>query len=504
MDWAKDDRLGAIVRAGEAHALSHLFRCGRCDERVFLRRGRQRRAHFAHYKESRECEYYTPSLSVLGSPTPPGVRSPTKGLVSSVPSCSRPALFLAKHGERWGLVVRTPQLVGASDGGLLQISHALGVKKIWAHQLARVHQIPVEFASPLAFVEGTGSAESAAVDLAETLARFRSEGNCFRLSDSTGRLLGVGEPLEMEQSYAVVTSVRLSESMHGAGIGLSELEHDGHWFIYFFSLSGSASAPYIASIAAYLQRTVISARPTLHLVDPFPHHYDADGTAVFPTGTTSLFFRLHGEAVISIQQAREVIDVGATELADGLISIVATGGTGEFGLSVGGREEFLGRFDECELFRPRGVSVEVGAHQGDLASAEGARLLQESVDAVSVVCPSDRIADFVAMESSWVRGGKSNRLSPSVLESLSIRAGNFGSAERRTQRQRDVVKSVSDEHRAARTWAIGVAAATGAVESRFWTSYGSPSALAKSLSRGLSWLHPHVNHDRNPTGRQRQ
>ena len=116
MHYAAIGRTGKLIEADHAHVRRD-YTCPTCHGRVFLRDGRYREAHFAHYagEGTPECENYHPGAPSSTPPTTqPRVRVEVEDDTNSL------GLVVTQTGNDWTLLLRLPELLTEElrDSGL--------------------------------------------------------------------------------------------------------------------------------------------------------------------------------------------------------------------------------------------------------------------------------------------------------------------------------------------------------------------------------------------------
>lgn len=494
MDWAKD-QLGNPVRASERGLFSYAFYCGGCGARVFRKAGPERRPHFAHYGHSgRECEDYHPSSGL----PPRTLGRGSRGVPASRTALLRSGLLLEPSSGGYLLTLKLPRMPSGPVGiGEIEVRSGFGVRTYTASQLQRPQFVPLIPGLPLVEVIGSSDLEGVANAIVADVSGFRSSDNYFRASDGGGgRLLGAEEPLEWGERYRLLTRKALVAPP--LKLSVLELESRRGWFTYDVGLPAPAvDSAESAVIADYLRKRIDNPRARLFLVDPPAHHIETDGTHVFPLGTGDLTFRRTAVCDVSIEGSIEGAKTAHVRvLDDERVEITDVGG-GDFNILVDGCEEFLGRIEECELFRPAGVRVVVGNRAWEIFEPGLRSAVQNrSEEILRIDCPTLRIAEYVELGGEWAREGATLTL----LEALrhpAIDAGNFGALTWPVTRSISTKAPPNDAQALARrAWLEGIAARFGGAEALVplrsqWGEAPANDFAALTLGE-LEWLRPHI------------
>jgi hypothetical protein len=98
---------------------------------------------------------------------------------------------------------------------------------------------------------------------------------------------------------------------------------------------------------------------------------------------------------------------------------------GEIAISLNGIDQILLRAQECELFEPPGIAATMGSVLWNLISEIPASVTEITLDGLSVECPSERIAEYIASRNSdWTRIGTELHLKSEGIGNLD--AESFG------------------------------------------------------------------------------
>ncbi|MHB8389428.1 MAG: hypothetical protein ACYDBH_07590 [Acidobacteriaceae bacterium] len=197
-------------------------------------------------------------------------------------------------------------------------------------------------------------------------------------------------------------------------------------------------------------------------------------------------------------QAIAVAHVG--ELGDEWTTITGLE-VGEFTVLVDGREELIGRIEDCGLFQPRGVRVVLGDRDWEIFEPELGKVIQHrTYEGMHVECPSAQVADQLTLEQpAWARAGA--RLTLCGIPHGLVDAGNFGSLCWPVPESADVSPPLLDSQiYARRVWLEGLVASLDGPDAlmclREQWDKALPAGYNESALRKLSCLHPHIQYAR--------
>lgn len=345
---------GEHVRADAVGPYAFGLRCPVCKEPVFSRPGSIRQAHFAHRSgnSNKACELYYPGGGE-GSYQYSDPARVTRTI--SKERLGEPAL-LWKSGEALvtSLYLRLPT---HPDGFPVAVAvTSFGSSRYAGNQLKKPQFVRLRLQTPPAQVETSPRDESIEQALAETLAQFQLTGNFFRTTGEGGVLIAPDQPLELGQSYWLVTQSTLRKPVCEY-VRLEEHRSDRAWHAYRLELACSRGDTEFAlvEVARYLRREIIEQRPKATIVWPFPVRRDPDGVRVFQNETSHLLVR----SPLGLPHLRSVdhADVVPEGMDGDLFQIPVRTGTKEALLGLAnGRWERL-RFDDYELYKPNCVWV---------------------------------------------------------------------------------------------------------------------------------------------------
>lgn len=504
MDWARD-QLGQLVHASQGGNLSYrVLSCPLCRERVYLRAGHQRRAHFAHfgYRAKPECENYHPSESHSRAGTSPYRKSDQSDAPVSAPQV---AILLEVNDDRPAMYLRLPAFPGiANSDEAVELHTGLGIRRYSVTTLCRSRIVPVTLRLPLVTVVASSplGVSGATKEVIEAgVSAFRRDGNFFRFGETGRRLLGINEPLEWGERYSLLTQRRLPSASGVFGIDCEVASEQAGWVLYQIilpSLDWAATNEAKGAIERYLNRAIVPPRPRAHFIRPPPHHVEIDGTHVFPEGTQEVVLRTVGPGDVYIQS----ISSGArfqSERDNETCRLSISGDeTVEFTVQLNGRDVAMGRMEPCSIFMPRGVQVLVDGRaldifRGDLPDIVLAR---EQLK-LTIAFPSERVARlFELAEANWKREGAAPTLT-SVSREPSFDAKNFGSLANSPAVSVDNERAgVDDQVIARQVWIAGLIVRLS--EGVIAYQHGKQAHPAIGLHRPriddpeLEWLRPYV------------
>jgi len=409
------------------------------------------------------------------------------------------ALFLERTKGGYLLNLKLPRWLTETDGvGEIEIRSGLGVRTYTASQLQRPQLVPVIPQLPLLEVIGSGDLGEAAAAIRADVSRFGGSGNYFRVSDTGGRLLAPEEPLEWGERYRLLTQDALAPPPDEVAVEADEKRRG--WHLYEIGLPALAQAgdtDVREAIAEYLGRRIREPCARLYLVHPPAHHIELDGTHVFPAATERIILRR--TAVCRVSMEGSVVVTGAAsvrDLDDERFEIAGLG-AGDFAILADGREEFLGRIEECDLFRPAGVRVTVGDRTWEIFEP-GLRdaVRNRSREVLRIECPSVRVAEYLACGNAWAREGTTLTLLETLREPV-VDAGNFGALTWPETPSSPIEPRLSDPQTLARrVWLEGLVACLGGpgalVQLRSQWSEANPASLTALAVGELARLRPHI------------
>ena len=343
---------GQLVRADAVGPYSFGLRCPCCKEPVFARLGSVREAHFAHRSgnANRDCELYYPGSGgdwhqgeVVAVPPRTFARerlgAPAllwrceEGLAASL------YLRLPTHPEGFGSRVRITSFTTSQHRGG-DLTAPVFVRLRLQIPPGQVHTSPMD--------------ESLEKALIETLAQFRLTGNYFKATGEGGVLVPLDQPLELRETYWLLTQSQLDKSAPGF-VRIEEHRTDRAWHAYRIVLACDPefAEDSSAEIARYLGRDVINPRPTARIIWPLPIRRDADGIKVFSNNVKELLIRSPFGPPHA--RLRSAADVTGSQVDRDLYSlnVLTTEREALVGLPNGRWERI--RFDACELNLPESV-----------------------------------------------------------------------------------------------------------------------------------------------------
>ncbi len=434
MDWAKDYR-GEIVPARRGAYSGFGLTCPTCGEPVYLRAGKERRPHFAHYSKRAkpDCEYYYPPPDVLQRFVPR--LSSDNSMLFPKRDSLRCGLFLAHRPEPAGfeLFVRIPSLVSVGQlNGSLQIQHGRGVKVFAATQLTKAYKVSVSPAVPLLECAGTGDLLALSDHLASQTDSFVHGMNLFAAVESVGRFLFPREPLEWGGRYWVVTDVPVTPPDRvTAVIEWSRRGSLAQWHVYEAELPATLIASrwdaYEKMLAEFFGRSIRPRQPRAYIVHPSPHHLAADGAYVYPQPPEVLYVRRTSNREVSVEGPPDLLaDTRVTALADDWVQINGIRlGTQDVAILINGVEQAVIRIEACDLIQPGGLRAHTRETRWDLLMDTPLSSEQLFSQEVRVECGSNRLAEHVAkINEGWILSGAAVTLPENTDKTLS--AGGFG------------------------------------------------------------------------------
>jgi hypothetical protein len=275
------------------------------------------------------------------------------------------------------------------------------------------------------------------------------------------------------------------------GLVVEPLRSAGDWHAYEVTLpsDGVGGPEQEAVLAWFLGRRIVSPVAHAYFIDPAPHHYDDDGAGVFPATAGALLLRVTGGGRVRVVSLASGADSGIVCNAAGWCK-VSDLQCGEFVVLVDGHPALFGSIEtELPVFLPDGVRFQHGEMNCELFEAAAA--LRADSGPLRVICPSERVAAFLALPAvQWTlseRGYVCHGDWPEVID-----AGNFGVL--RSEPVRADPEPVPDIGRSAararELWLNGVLARRAAayVVAGRATGFGAGEPC---------WLLPHIRHVTN-------
>ena len=504
MEWALD-QLGNPVSASKRALFSYGFRCGRCGEPVFRRSGPKRRPHFAHYGHNAkpECEFYHPTAGLTTHG--PGYVEMVGSAASSGTSLQGGLFLGCNERGSYSLYLKLPQIhVDTDDVSEIEIRSGLGVRTYTASQLQRPRLIPVIPQIPVAEVIATGVLGAVGAVIKARVDRFRGLHNYFRGSEIGGRLLAPEEPLEWGGSYRLLSQQSIGQIPEFAGLEVVQTVDMRGWYLYELtlpSLSQMESKAGRETLTRILGRTIRAPHAHAYFVDPPPHHIEPDGTYVFPQTTVRLVLRRTERSHISVRGSAQAEILGNVGELEGEWVVITSLGIGDFTVLLDGRDELFGRFEECGLFKPKGVRVAVGDRIWEIFESELQKTIRDgSYDGLCVECPSARVAEQLTLaQPLWAR--EDTRFTLCGIPHGLVDAGNFGSLIWPVPEGTGIEPHHIDAQTyARRVWLEGLVARLDGPDAlmclrRKWNK-ALPTGYDESALSELSCLRPHIQFSR--------
>jgi hypothetical protein len=366
--------------------------------------------------------------------------------------------------------------------------------------------VPVIPQLPPVKVSASGALTHVAEAIKMDVSLFKSTGNYFQVSEVGGRLLAPLEPLEWGERYLLLTQRAHASAPVDFGMAIESREWTRGWIIYRIQLPTDAKVgddSIREMIGRYLGRTIKAPRARVYFVDPPPHHFEPDGTFVFPETTKRIVLRQTEGGRVSIEASEQTLRaVCVRDLEDEWCEVTGIG-TGDFTVLLDGREELLGRVEECNLFRPEGVRVVVGERAWEIFEPDLRDAVQyRSHEAVRIECRRILVAEQLTLEKeAWTRVGKGFVLLKPVREPA-VDGGNFGALTwLQIEAPAFEPRSIDLQILARRLWIEGLVARVCGPDMHVrlrntWSepNSGNPSAVAEGE---LAWLQPHIHFARS-------
>ncbi|WP_435634845.1 hypothetical protein ACSC9U_26555 [Pseudomonas solani] len=397
MEWAIDYN-GNHIRAGDRDSEKAFLRCPVCKARVYHRNGYSRRAHFAHFSgnSNQECELYYPGMGISTFGNKGTINSETYSISESL-NLGSPALIW-RDGEQIpiSMLLRLPSLPREYPWALC-INSQLGHRKLSGEQLEKTTFAPVALQIPPTNIEISPRDPTIEARLKEVIGNFKHEGNFFRAHHGGGTLIASNAPLELGETYYLVSQRGLSLVQPNA-LEILQTRADRNWTVYKLRLRDNPESRKqdITDLRNYFSRDISLPRPKVDLLWPPPSRIDPDGAYVYSTSTKQVIIRSNTSSPYG---ASTTSTLDATPLGRNLYSISFGSLDEEVSIGVrGGTHQHL-RFEDVDLAKPDGV---------ELRSANLIAGLH-TVDAVKVVNCKEGLVVKVPTERLW-RNARVNQL----------------------------------------------------------------------------------------------
>jgi len=494
MDWARDS-LGKDVHASSLEDFNYGLTCPTCGEPVFKKSGRRNRPHFSHYSHTAnpECENYHPPLNDTPIRHLPSIHSTS--IKPSKNYFCRAEIFLESSDNRvYSFNLRLPIIPFDNNKfGKLKILTWQGERFYTSYHLRRTHLIPLLPKVPLIRDVVTTECLTEAKSLINScIARFHETGNYFQAGDFAGRLLALEEPLEWGNQYRLLTKTPLNEPPHISDLKIESVTLWEEWHIYEIllpKLSPLGGGFEKEIISQYLERNISNPLPYVYFIDP-PHHIEIDGSYVYPLNTRRILLRVIGCENVGVEGGPVV------ERLDDEWAEISELKQGEFIVIADGREQLLGKIEQCEFFQPKGLRVIINEQSWEIFDIELYQAIRESLnEVIRVECPNLLIAEWLALDQEFeTRDGQCFTLNKN--EHYIVDGRNFGSL---------VFSIISDltsepnpnygKTQARRMWLEGLIASHHGSDAlvrlrKSWNDSDNCGSIEIAVSE-FSWLYPY-------------
>ncbi|WP_411884441.1 hypothetical protein [Polaromonas sp. YR568] len=318
---------------------------------------------------------------------------------------------------------------GAEIQGTLRVSGDAGTKFIEHKHLSNKQAIPLRLSFPLIDINGTGQMANLADELLSLVGQVRNGINLFHAIEDGGELLSSQEPLELGCNYVLIAPTKQPMPSDDSQIRLVNRASYEGWQMYEFQLPHGNSGSQLQLVnhaSNYFRRQVRIESPRVFLVDT-PHHYEWDGTAVFPEGDSAIRVRRTASIECDIY-SHETQGVGPSiTWLDDEFGEIRRNQELSIALFCGQREQLSIRTESCLLYAPEGVRVTVDAATLELFDEGLPAIVGKNYEIdVNIRFPSVRVMSFASYEkTAWNTDGLT--ISSRWREGVSsVRAGNFG------------------------------------------------------------------------------
>lgn len=410
--------------------------CPTCGEPVCLRQGQERRPHFAHYsnRAKPDCENYHPPQNFA---PPPRLRPPSRNensVLSPKHDSLRCGLFLTHRPEleAFEISLRIPSLASVWPiHGSLEIQSGHGNKSFVSSQLTKAYSVRLSPRVPLIECKGTEDLEFLADHLLTQSHTFTHGKNLFSSTDSSGRLMYPGEPLEWGGRYWLVIDSPVVPPDEVAA--LIEWSHRGQldeWPVYAVELPTKflASRPETeALLSEFFGRTIRPAHPRAYIVQPSPHHLAEDGAYIYPQPPECLYVRRTSNKEVFVDGPPELLAaIEVTELSDEWVLIRGFPEVSQDAvILINGIEQVLVRIEDCAFFQPSGLRAYAGDLSWDILDNAPLSKKELFIREVRVECGSPHLAEHITkLNENWHLDGAFVLLPGNTNKALS--AGGFG------------------------------------------------------------------------------
>lgn len=472
MYWAKT-ALGKLVYAPEQPFPIPGLSCPKCGAPVNLRKGSNRRPHFAHqsHRASPDCEDYYPSAEALrlhGS-----LVNRNKIALSPRPGSLRFGLFLTHQPaiDHFGLWLRVPPLhPSITFTGSLEIASGTGHKIFDASRLTKPQSVKLALTRmPLAECIGTGDLVELSRHLSDQIGSFGEALNLFLQTEAGGRYLFPGEPVEWGANYWIISKETLKLPVDLLSlIGWKLCGSLNKWHVYEVFLpirTSSVHQKMEGVLSHFLGRSIKPTRPRAYLVDPYPHHIAEDGAYIYPQLPACLFVRRTSNDEVKIDSYTQLPEsVLVSELSEEWVKITGLSeAASEAIVLIGNVEQAILRVEDCDLHRPPGLQASADGRLWDLTDEPPLSSKELLYLEVSIDCVNPRLAEhFEKLNKEWNREGSTLSLPRDIKKTFN--AGAFGRLLHRCDTQPPALedKTFVQHHQqrsAKSTWLTGLVAA---------------------------------------------
>lgn len=422
MRWALDHR-GDLVRADALGPYSFGLRCPNCKEPVFSRLGSVREAHFAHRSgnANKDCDDYYPGSGGNWQQ----VQASRAHVHPQKERLGAPALiWRSEEALAASLYLRLPTHPGGFLSTVRVVSFA--TSQYDGKALTRPVFVRLRLQSSTAEVETIPRDELLEQAIIETLDQFKLTSNFFRANGEGGVLVPRDYPLELGETYWLLTQTPLNVS-NCKFIRVEERRADRAWHAYRLVLTYDRAdiEAAIEEVSKCLSRIVIHPRPSIRLVWPLPERRDPDGVRVYGREVKEILIR--SRAGQPQCRSHGFPDVMGEELEGDSYRIRIETDAGELVLGVpGGRWERI-RFEACDLREPSAVTLSCESEEATLYEPKAVAIIAKELP-IQIGVPVHRLWRNVLVNGSPIRPVPDGLTHVPWGLISKVSAGAFGSA----------------------------------------------------------------------------
>lgn len=256
--------------------------------------------------------------------------------------------------------------------------------------------------------------------------------NCFRLSGLQGRRLGPVEDMFWGETYQVMLppGARVPDSLSHLISHIGEL---GSWQVLELTLPSSPESLLnfqAEEIRKWVLHDIRERPPQAILIDPLPHHFDAQGAFVLPQPVDEVRFFIDGGYKNVLVLTNNDDELHWDTKADGTI-LVSPNGTSNIFVLIDGAVRLALSLEHCALFSPCGIRVKTKNSETELFASEATlgslRNNLTSLPELQLKAPNDTLLHLVRVNGKQFDSIESLKQAfLDVNSDFEIDASNFG------------------------------------------------------------------------------